>query len=197
MGAEESFEVSTVVDGSTQQEPYSNVAILPDGSMLLSDKSKHCIWKFTEGKKKTTAARPFSCFVVSHNLRPLSIVRIYTAGRHSLSYLKSVQITRISHSLSLPHLPFSATHDADLTSILCPYQEKGVQLSVRLPFLSACFVAGEVTLYAGMPGSLGNADGKGTQARFCHPTMLDTDEEGNAYVVDNGTAVRRITPSGQ
>ena len=48
-----------------------------------------------------------------------------------------------------------------------------------------------------MPGSLGNRDGKGTQARFCHPTMLDTDEDGNVYVVDNATAVRRITPSGK
>lgn len=62
MDAEENFEVSTVVDGSTQQEPYNNVAILPDGSVLLSDKTKHCIWKFTEGNNETAAARPFSRF---------------------------------------------------------------------------------------------------------------------------------------
>lgn len=96
MGAEENFEVSTVVDGSTQQEPYNNLAILPDGSVLLSDKTKHCIWKFTEGSKKTVAARPFYCFLVLDNLLPLSLYGFLLLGGHSLSSTKSVQITRIS-----------------------------------------------------------------------------------------------------
>ena len=87
MGAEEKFEVSTVVDGSTQQEPFNNVAILPDGSVLLSDKTKHCIWKFTEGNKKTVASRPFSCFLVLHNLLSLSWFWFPLLDGHSLSYI--------------------------------------------------------------------------------------------------------------
>lgn len=46
---EEAFDVSTVVDGTKLQEPYNDVAMLPDGSLPLSDKTGHHIWKFTEG----------------------------------------------------------------------------------------------------------------------------------------------------
>ena len=53
MGAEEEkFEVTTVVDGTELQDPYNDVAMLPDGSVLLSDKIGHCIWKFTEGNNR-------------------------------------------------------------------------------------------------------------------------------------------------
>ena len=44
MGAEEEeFEVTTVIDGTKLQEPYNDVAILPDGSVLLTDKTGHYI----------------------------------------------------------------------------------------------------------------------------------------------------------
>lgn len=56
---------------------------------------------------------------------------------------------------------------------------------------------GLVTLFAGLPGSVGTADGLGTTARFNRPTSLAVDPTGNVYVADAGNnAIRKITPGG-
>jgi hypothetical protein len=43
----------------------------------------------------------------------------------------------------------------------------------------------------------GYADGKGAQAKFCHPGPMTTDSAGNLYVADNyNFMVRKVTPDG-
>ncbi len=55
-------------------------------------------------------------------------------------------------------------------------------------------VAGNVTTFAGVAGSPGAADGRGTAARLYWPTGVAIDRQGNLYVLDGaGTTVRKIT----
>ena len=57
--------------------------------------------------------------------------------------------------------------------------------------------SGEVTTLAGAAGQCGRADGRGAEARFCHPNGLAIDPAGNLYVVDAGNAlVRKVSPGG-
>jgi hypothetical protein len=57
--------------------------------------------------------------------------------------------------------------------------------------------AGVVTTLAGLAGSSGNADGRGTAARFYRPYYVAVDSAGNVYVADfcNHT-IRKVTPAG-
>lgn len=56
---------------------------------------------------------------------------------------------------------------------------------------------GVVTNFAGLPGVAGSADGTGTNARFCNPTGIVKNTDGNYYVTDQGShTIRRITPAG-
>lgn len=57
--------------------------------------------------------------------------------------------------------------------------------------------AGVVTLYAGVVGSRGNADGAAASATFSFPSGLALDSSGNLYVADYGNQViRKISPGG-
>ncbi len=58
--------------------------------------------------------------------------------------------------------------------------------------------AGVVSIFAGLSGSSGAADGTGTSARFNYPTGLAVDNAGNVYVADReNSAIRKITPAGE
>ena len=56
---------------------------------------------------------------------------------------------------------------------------------------------GTVTTLAGtMSYAVGNADGAGSIAQFCHPCGVAVDSQNNIYVADAGNqTIRRITPS--
>ena len=54
-----------------------------------------------------------------------------------------------------------------------------------------------VTTIAGLAGSSGSADGKGSAARFNSPGAVAAGTNGNLYVTDNGNnTIRMITPAG-
>ena len=56
---------------------------------------------------------------------------------------------------------------------------------------------GSVTTLAGLAGSLGSADGKGSEARFNGPQGVAVDLAGNVYVADTiNCTIRKITPEG-
>jgi sugar lactone lactonase YvrE len=57
--------------------------------------------------------------------------------------------------------------------------------------------AGEVSTFAGTPGTWGSSDGTGAAARFSNPAGVATDSAGNVYVADSGNStIRRISPAG-
>jgi sugar lactone lactonase YvrE len=56
--------------------------------------------------------------------------------------------------------------------------------------------AGAVSTLAGAPGVCGSSDGVASAARFCSPTGIAVDNAGNLFVTDDGSTIRRITPSG-
>lgn len=56
---------------------------------------------------------------------------------------------------------------------------------------------GQIKQLAGLDGECGMADGAGTAARFCGPSAVAADLEGNFLVVDQDCAVRKVTPSGE
>ncbi|PWU19678.1 MAG: hypothetical protein C5B50_06100 [Verrucomicrobia bacterium] len=57
--------------------------------------------------------------------------------------------------------------------------------------------AGAVTTLAGLPGSIGSADGTGSNARFNHPYGVAVDAAGSLYVADTyNSTVRKVTPAG-
>lgn len=54
-----------------------------------------------------------------------------------------------------------------------------------------------VTTLAGLPGTAGDTDGSGADARFWGPQGLTVDSAGNIYVADTGNnLIRKITPMG-
>ncbi len=56
---------------------------------------------------------------------------------------------------------------------------------------------GVVTTFAGSPGVMGSADGKGTAARFAFPKGIAVDLAGNVYVSDSGNdTIRNISKDG-
>lgn len=56
---------------------------------------------------------------------------------------------------------------------------------------------GAVTTLAGSAGTYGFADGSGAAARFNSPGDLAIDADGNLYVIDGSSMVRRVTPDGE
>src|SRR5438034_309825 len=53
------------------------------------------------------------------------------------------------------------------------------------------------TNFAGKPGGAGNADGKGSVARFAGPSDVAVDAAGDVYVADTyNHAIRKVTPAG-
>ncbi len=58
------------------------------------------------------------------------------------------------------------------------------------------FSAGNMTVYAGMPGSIGARDGAALQALFSNLFGLAFDASGNLFVTEYNNTVRRITPAG-
>lgn len=58
------------------------------------------------------------------------------------------------------------------------------------------FSAGNMTVYAGMPGSIGARDGAALQALFSNLFGLAFDASGNLCATEYNNTVRRITPAG-
>jgi hypothetical protein len=57
--------------------------------------------------------------------------------------------------------------------------------------------AGVVTTLAGLAGSVGSANGTGSDARFNAPVHVAVDSVGNVYVADRrNNAIRKVTPTG-
>jgi sugar lactone lactonase YvrE len=57
--------------------------------------------------------------------------------------------------------------------------------------------AGLVTTLAGLAGSFGSADGKGSVARFADPEGIAVDSAGNVYIADSlNNTIRKMTPAG-
>ena len=57
--------------------------------------------------------------------------------------------------------------------------------------------SGVVSALAGLAGTIGSADGTGSDARFRYPTEVAVDSAGNIYVADTANhTIRKVTPSG-
>lgn len=57
--------------------------------------------------------------------------------------------------------------------------------------------AGVVATLAGLAGSVGSADGTGSNARFSYPAGVVVDSAGNVYVADTcNNTIRKVTPTG-
>lgn len=56
--------------------------------------------------------------------------------------------------------------------------------------------SGQLSVYAGMSGSVGARDGAAAQALFTNPSGLAFDAAGNLFVSEDNNTIRRITPGG-
>jgi len=56
--------------------------------------------------------------------------------------------------------------------------------------------SGRVTTFAGNPSKMGDDNGERRDARFMFPRSLAVDRDGNLYIADPLSGVRRVTPSG-
>jgi streptogramin lyase len=57
--------------------------------------------------------------------------------------------------------------------------------------------AGTLAVFAGVPSSIGSADGTGAAARFSYPYGVAVEGSGNVYVADTSNyTIRKITPAG-
>ena len=55
---------------------------------------------------------------------------------------------------------------------------------------------GTVSTFAGTAGQYGAVDAQGAAARFRLPMAITIDAQGNLYVIDSGSVIRKITPDG-
>jgi streptogramin lyase len=55
---------------------------------------------------------------------------------------------------------------------------------------------GQAATVAGTAGQPGSQDGLGSQARFLGPTGIALDSQGNVYITDGGSTIRKMTPDG-
>jgi sugar lactone lactonase YvrE len=58
--------------------------------------------------------------------------------------------------------------------------------------------ANNVTTIAGVAGSCGSSDGRGSAARFCEPQDIEVADDGYLFVADTGNStIREISPAGE
>ncbi len=62
--------------------------------------------------------------------------------------------------------------------------------------LGATVPAGIVTTFAGVSGQCGSVDGPPAAARFAAPNGIAIDSQGNLYVVDGMSTIRKVAPDG-
>lgn len=86
------------------------------------------------------------------------------------------------------HEPRGVAVDADGTIYVADYENETIRKITS---------AGVVTTLAGLPDTVGNADGTGAAARFRGPNGVAVDATGTVYVADSGNrAIRKITTAG-
>jgi hypothetical protein len=206
--------VSTLtLSGSTLSEPRG-VAVDSAGVLYVADYGSHTIRRVTSSGAVTTLAGEVATpgttdgSSTSARLHYPSAVAISTAGVVYIADTDNDTIRAVTGS--------TVTTVAGTAGRTSSVDGAGAAARFEDPFATAVDAtgvvyvadsaahvirritpAGEVTTYAGSPGSFGSADGVGSAARFYSPFGVAVDSTGIVYVADslNGT-VRKIDLGG-
>ncbi|HXJ60203.1 MAG TPA: hypothetical protein VNU68_26455 [Verrucomicrobiae bacterium] len=193
----------------------AGVALDGEGILYVADSSNHTIRKVTPAGDVTTlaglAGSPGTSDGVGSGARfrnPSGVVvdssgNVFVTDMSNYSIRKVTPWGEVTTVAGLPGQPgsddgFGSNARFDLPNGLAI--DSGGILYVtdtRKSTVRRVTQAGEVSTLAGLAGSVGSADGQGSEARFNYPEFLVPDTAGNLYVADYGNhAIRKVTPDG-
>ena len=208
-------------DGTGEQASFffpSDIALDPDGNLIVADTGNHAIRKVTPaGVVTTLAGGPADDL---HGSRDgaggqalFSMPRDIAADPQGNLYISDdLRIRKVTPggtvSSLVTYTPGSTRRDGTLTQAqfgrigsLAADRQGNLFVGDNTPsapgaLLRRISADGQVSTLAGNAGESGSVDGVGAQARFRSIGALAVHPSGDVFVIDAGNALRRVTPQG-
>jgi streptogramin lyase len=194
-----------LVDGPGSSAKFSNIsglAVDASGNVYAADYQNSVIRMVTpEAVVTTLAGRQTSPYFGPVNLGVDSFGNVFVPATNN-TILKITPAGSVTTFAGIPNQ--SGSLDGPVLQALF-----GAAMSTAVDGTGIVYVAdlsnatirkitpdGQVTTLAGMAGQNGSQDGLGPQARFDGPLGITVDGQGNVYVTDGSSTIRKVTPDG-